>query len=74
MKSWFSFALPIGIIVGFAIGLLIFEIGRISILRECPPAQHGERLLASEQRADATICTYADGWNGYGHMITARKL
>ncbi|HEU0283360.1 MAG TPA: hypothetical protein VFQ99_06210 [Gallionella sp.] len=59
--------------LSFAIGTMVFDAGKKAALRECPPAQHGERLLTSEQRANSTIYTYASGWNGYGRTIKERK-
>lgn len=70
--KWLVVIISMGL--GIAFGMMTFAVGKKAALRECPAAQQGERLLASEQRADATLCTYADGWNGYGHKITVRLL
>lgn len=74
MKSWFSFALPIGIVIGFYIGTMLYALGRESVRRECPSMQHGERLLRSEQLADRTHCIYSSGWDSYGRNLKERKL
>ena len=66
--------LALWICAGFVICELMYQAGREASRRECPPAQHGERLLASEQRAKSTVCTYAGGWNGYGRGLKARSI
>lgn len=69
-----------GLVVIISIGLAVtlsmmtFDAGKKAALRECPAAQQGERLLSSQQMPIGLLCTYAGGWNGYGHTITVRKL
>lgn len=55
------------------LGISIYQAGHASALRECPPAQHGERLLSSEQRPDGALCRYAAVGEDYGRKVTRRK-
>lgn len=50
-----------------------FGEGYTRALRECPPAQHGERLLSSEQRADGVVCRYAASGTEYGRKLASRR-
>lgn len=59
--------------IAAALGLSMYQAGHKAALRECPPVQHGERLLSSEQRADGALCRYAQGYADYGHKVTRRK-
>lgn len=52
----------------------LYSAGFASALRECPPTQHGERLLSSEQRDDGAVCRYAAGGAEYGRKIKTRKV
>lgn len=47
-------------------GNVIYDLGRDAALRECPPAQSGQRLLNSEQSSVGTICVYASEDAAYG--------
>ena len=48
--------------------------GREAAQRNCPPAQHGEKLLSTVQHLDGTIwCSYAESGTGYGRAVTRRK-
>lgn len=67
-------AIALGICLGWAVSQTIYTAGREATRRDCPPMQHGERLLYSEQRTGATICTYSSGWNSYGRGVKRRKL
>lgn len=66
-------ALLIGIGLSITLGMMVFDAGKKAALRECPSAQQGERLLSSQQMPSGLLCTYAGGWNGYGHNIIVRK-
>lgn len=57
-----------------ALGMGLYAAGRATAMRECPPAQHGERLLSSEQHPNETVCIYASGSAGYGLRIQERKI
>lgn len=56
------------------IGLRAYDAGRAAQVRVCPDAQRGERLLSTEQQPDKTICYYAEGEAGYGHIIKRREV
>lgn len=57
-----------------ALAPCLYSAGYASALRECPPVQHGERLLSSEQRDDGAVCRYAAGGADYGRKIKIRKV
>lgn len=59
--------------ISAALGMSLYQAGHASALRQCPPVQHGERLLTSEQRADGAVCRYADNLAGYGRKVKHRK-
>lgn len=61
------------IAIAAALGLSMYTAGHKAALRECPPMQHGERLLTSEQRADGAVCRYAEHLTDYGRKITRRR-
>lgn len=56
------------------IWLRAYDTGRQSMQRVCPEAQQGERLLSSEQQPGKTVCHYAEGEAGYGHVIKHREV
>lgn len=70
--KWLVVIISMGLAV--TLGVMTFAAGKKAALRECPPAQQGERLLASQQMPSGLLFTYAGGWNGYGHNIIVRKL
>lgn len=59
--------------IAAALGLGLYQAGFTAALRQCPPIQHGERLLSSEQRADGVLCSYAESAADYGRKVTRRK-
>lgn len=69
---WIAFVILFAAGSGAA-AILAFDAGRQAAQRECPKAQHGQRLLSTEQRAASTLCTYASGWDGYGKMIKRKS-
>lgn len=70
--KWLVVIISLGL--GVTLGMMTFAAGKKAALRECPPVNQGERLLSSQQMPSGLLCTYAGGWNGYGHKITVRKL
>lgn len=65
-------AIALILIAAVGAGLPAYLYGRITIARECPQRQQGEKLLYSEQRLDQTRCAYASGWDGHGSTIKRR--
>lgn len=48
--------------------------GRETAQRNCPPMQHGEKLLSTVQQLDGSVwCSYTESGAGYGRAITRRK-
>jgi len=69
--KWLVVIISLGLVV--ILGMMTFDAGKKAALRECPTAQQGERLLHSQQMPRGLLCTYAGGWDGYGHNIIVRK-
>lgn len=61
------------VLAGLVFGAPLYFVGHAAAMKECPPAQHGERLISSEQRKDGTVCNYSTGWNLYGRNKVSRN-
>ena len=61
------------VLIAMGLSMHLYAAWQNASRRECPPAQHGERLLNSEQHPDKTVCFYADGWASYGNNVKSRS-
>lgn len=68
------FWIVMAVAVATLVGIRAYDAGRVSLQRVCPDVQQDERLLSTEQQPGKTICRYAEGESGYGHVITRREV